>query len=409
VQGPEVFLSYKSEQHSWAARLATDLRRHGYRVFLDHDTQAGLVAGLAWEQQLANVIRRADHFLLLWSGLVTVGSYVLTEIDVRRQAQRDVTVVRLDDSPLLQSLDSATQGYRELVDLYTTPGGADAVGFFEWNRAVRHLVQQVLGDDERAVVEIPVVVVAMTRDQALDVAAGNRVFQNVRNNAYPQVMDLLAATAPFDPTRYGDRPEQWRPFEPNPVEGDPTVEQVIDDFDRARRDWYLEHREADRPPPHVFVPYSAALRDPATRQRAKQRLQERPSLVVIDPLSLVHEAVTSEVLANGLHTLPRAFVIGLGPRISSALQPVRRYYTDVERQLFDGVLMTDPHERARARFRPTLSSCVLNVSHGYELSRWVQVASETILGHEERARGRLAPAFEQVLRPGPAAPPRMGR
>ena len=62
--------------------------------------------------------------------------------------------------------------------------------------------------------------------------------------------------------------------------------------------------------------------------------------------------MNSSRLSNGLHTLPRAFVIGLGPRISSGLQPVRTYYTGVEQALFEGLLMTDPHDRARALFRP---------------------------------------------------------
>jgi hypothetical protein len=80
----------------------------------------------------------------------------------------------------------------------------------------------------------------------------------------------------------------------------------------------------------VFVPYAAALRDSAIRRQARGHLQERPSLVVLDPLSLLYEDVLAEVLGNGLHTLPRAFVIGLGPRISSGLQPLRTYYPSAD-------------------------------------------------------------------------------
>src|SRR3954463_13061239 len=107
VPGPDIFISYKSEQHSWAARLAGDLQRYGYDVFLDHDTAAGLKAGDVWEQKLKSAVEGAKHFLLLWSGLITVGSYVHKEIDFRRQAHRDVTVVRLDDSPITPVLDGS--------------------------------------------------------------------------------------------------------------------------------------------------------------------------------------------------------------------------------------------------------------------------------------------------------------
>ena len=208
-----------------------------------------------------------------------------------------MTVVRLDDSTLTAVLDGSVQTFREIVASTPNRDAGDTVGFFEWNRAVRHLVQQVLSDDERPVVEIPLVVVAMTRAQADELSAGNKIYGTVRQGAYPDLMALLQDTTPFDPQRYGERPELWRPFDPEPDDGDPTVEQVIFEFDRARRDWYRDHQNGDLgpPPPYVFVPYAAALRDLATRQRARGHLQERPSLVVFDPLSLVHE----DVLARG--------------------------------------------------------------------------------------------------------------
>src|SRR4051794_39970658 len=95
--GSDIFISYKSEQLSWARRLAAGLTSYGYSVFLDADTSAGLKVGEIWEAQLRQEIADAEHFLLLWSSKIGTGSYVLKEVDYRRQANRPVTVVRLDD------------------------------------------------------------------------------------------------------------------------------------------------------------------------------------------------------------------------------------------------------------------------------------------------------------------------
>lgn len=412
AHGPDIFISYKSEQHSWVARLADDLTRYGYKVFVDHDTATGLRAAADWEAQLASKIQLADQFLVLWSALIDNPSYVLKEIDIRRQARRSVTMVRLDDSAIPPYLDASEHQFREFVDLYTAPDKAADCGFFEWNLAVRHLVEQVLMADETAgVVEIPVVVVAMTRDQAEEIKAGRRIVGTVKNDAFARLMTLLQETAPFDPQRYGACPEDWRPFEPHLDPADSTVEQMIYNFDRAQRGWHREHHDdtADPPAPHVFLPFGEALRSPSTRQRAREHVQAGPALVVFDPVSLVHEAVYGEVVGNGLHTLHKAFVIGLGPRISSSLPPVRTYLSDVEGALFNGLYMTDPHDRSRSLFRPTLSTCVLNVAHGFELSRWLQVASESIVSCVVRSRRRMQPGYAGLLRSGPAnLPPMVG-
>ena len=44
AHGTDIFLSYKSEQGTWAERLQDDLERYGYTVFVDHDT-AGRAQG----------------------------------------------------------------------------------------------------------------------------------------------------------------------------------------------------------------------------------------------------------------------------------------------------------------------------------------------------------------------------
>lgn len=393
---PDVFLSYKSEQSAWANRLQDDLQRYGFDVFVDHDTAGGLKAGQVWEDRLATKIQQTKHFLVLWSGLIGMGSYVMKEIDIRRKSGRPVTLLRLDESAIPPYLGQAEQEFRELIGLHNTKDDAGDVDFFEWNLTIRHLVEQLLTEGSARVVEIPVVVVAMTQSQAIEIANGAHVVNGVKNGAFVQLMALLKKTAPFEPQRYGARPEDWEPFEPALDPSDSlTVEQVIRDFDQERRLWYRAHVDDQDAltTRAVFLPYGQALRSQSTSKRARERLQEGPAVVIVDPLSLVHEEVYGEVIANGLHTLKRAFIIGLGPRISSSLKPVQSYF-NVEAALFNDLLMNDPHDRSRSMFRPMLSTCVLNVTHGFELSRWVQVASESILTFDGRSRTRMQSAYQ---------------
>lgn len=409
MPGFDVFISYKSEERSWALRLAEDLARYGFTVFVDHDPERGLQAGEGWKERLRQEIVQARHFLLLWSSKIAVSSYVVNEIDIRRAAQLPITVARLDDSKLLSTLDDSVQAFRDLIGPAQAvgAGGAYDIGFFAWHSAVRHLVESTpLADEPGAVVvEIPIVVVAMTRDQAVELVSRKNVVPEIKDSTFTEVMALLEGTAPFDPERYGPRPEDWRPFEPEATGS--TVEEVMFGFDAAKRSWYRDHPGDGPPTRYAFVPYSAALRNPKTSVKARQHLQSRPSLIVLDPVSLMHNQVHKDVIANGLPTLTQAFVIGLGPQLAATSPPMSNYFRSTERSLFEALMMNDPHDRARSLFHPTLNTCVLNVCHDFELSRWLSIASEGIVSWTDQRRTGMAPEFAGIVRSGRSSPPRL--
>ena len=102
---------------------------------------------------------------------------------------------------------------------------------------------------------------------------------------------------------------------------------------------------------------------------------------MFDPISIVHQAVHSEVMANRLHTLQDAFVVGLGPRITSGLTPVRDYFCEVERSLSDGLLMTDDFDSRECRDRfvegemPSEGECVVLQTQGESSTLEVTTAS----------------------------------
>ena len=406
MAGSDVFISYKSEQAGWAERLEEDLRRYGLTVFRDHDTAAGLQVGADWEHQIEEEARAATHFVLLSSALITAQSYVNWEIKYRQDAGGKVVVVHLDNTPPPAVVVDRRQGFREFIDLVAAHADARDVPFFEWQRAVRHLVRSApLGDGRRSsVVEIPTVVVAMTAAQAKQLAKGQKVVPGIKQTAYQQMMGLLSASTPLQAARYGGRPEEWKPFAPVFDPGDPTVEEVISGFDDAHRLWRLENQDDADDGRYAFVPYGDALRDPASVKQARERLKRRASLIVFDPVSLMHQDVSKFVLDNGLHTLTMGFVIGLGPQLTTSSAPVRDYYGGVEQTLFEGLMMTDPRDRARARFYPTLSTCVLNVNREFELSRWLQIASEGIIDWVGRLDSQMDPAYRGVVASGGPMP-----
>ena len=402
----DVFISYKSEQFSWARRLRDDLDRFGYSVFLDHDPARGLEVGEKWEKQLREEIRNAEAFLLLWSSRIPMASYVGKEIEIRNEAKRPITVVRLDDSALAATVDDETQAFREFIDLARGVDDADEVSFFAWNRAVVRLINSRPFTDRRssAVVEIPLVVVAMTEGQAVELAEAKNVLPQLGPEKFQEVMNLLEQAVPFDPGRYGARPEEWKPFDAASDEAETTVEQVVARFDQARRSWQQDYADDDPPSGFAFVSYDDLLRNPATREQARRYLQAQPSVVVIDPVSLMHMQVHGDVMRNGLHTLQRAFVMGLGPQLTAATSPLQTYVRCVERELFEALQMDDPLGRSRSLFHPTPGTCVFNVCHNFEFTRWLHVASEHIA---VTGRSRMAPAYEDVVRKGRATVPRM--
>lgn len=412
MPGSDIFVSYKSEQLSWARRLALDLGRYGFTVFLDHDTAAGLQAGDAWEARLRQEILGAKHFLLLWSSKVVVNSYVLKELGIRLRANLPVTVVRLDDAPAHPDLDSSTQDFRDFVPLATgaPDDGADGVDFFEWHRAVRHLVEgkPLAEGASSVVVPVPLVVVAMTRSQAYELKAGTKIVSAIQGRAFDAMMGLLEQTVPFDPLRYGDRPEDWRPFAEALDPTDWTVEQVVAGLDDAKRTWQRDYGDGSRTGRSALVPFGAALRDPNTVDNALRHLKARHSLIVFDPLSLMHHEVYRDVMNNGLHTLEKAFVIGLGPQLAASSPAMRDYFGTVERELFNDLMMRDPLGRSRLLFQPTLNTCVFNVCQRFELARWLNIASEEIVATTGQQRTRMRPEYNDLVRRGPDALPRLG-
>src|SRR5712691_11916087 len=74
----DVFLSYASEDATWAVRLESDLTSKGLKVFRDKQR---LDPGLPWQPALDVALEGSEHFLVLWTLHAKDSAWVSREIE----------------------------------------------------------------------------------------------------------------------------------------------------------------------------------------------------------------------------------------------------------------------------------------------------------------------------------------
>src|SRR5690349_15822774 len=68
----KVFISYKSQQETWALRLAATLRSFGLNVWRDHDAdEGGIRLGESWSDEIRTGVRDSEKMMVLWSELIS--------------------------------------------------------------------------------------------------------------------------------------------------------------------------------------------------------------------------------------------------------------------------------------------------------------------------------------------------
>jgi hypothetical protein len=118
--------------------------------------------------------------------------------------------------------------------------------------------------------------------------------------------------------------------------------------------------------------------DPSTRRLAYDNLVRGPYLVIIDPISMMHKDIFQHAIVNcALHVNERAFLIGISPYISGMHADLFDPIHAIERKL--EVHLEKAYARYRKPFYPVNNACILNVEHESQLSRWFQVAADSIM------------------------------
>lgn len=376
----DVFISYKSEEESWARRLAKTLRDFGLRVWRDHDPGNGIPVARAWSPEINNAIRASEKMIVLWSNLLSTNSKSVAHQEINEMAtlisndqagSRALIPVSLDGTSIAgyQNL-TALQSDDSFQSLYQKYGvaGADNVKPIEWYGAVKALIE-TLGIND--VMEIRFVVAAMTRAQAIELRDDPDVYSEdvAILTKMRAVMDI---TSLFNVDRYGNSPDEWKPF---PQLG-MSIKDIIDQYDVEKRAHYQNNNDFAK---WIVVSYSEELfsADRTVRAGAQSSIENKPCLVIVDPVSLMHRKIYNSILQSGLQNHPKAFFMGIAPFVSQMHHDLYNLSNDLETELEQ--YMQGAYDRFKKYFEPVNQTCVLGVDHEYQFMRWLQVAADNIV------------------------------
>jgi len=135
--GYDFFISYRWEDgHTYALRLAAELKRRGFDCFLDSESYA---KGENWKTAGAAAIRRTSRLVLVGSPCVLKSEPVLREVRIFSKSGRRIIPIDFDDT-----LDSAVAAHHPLAEFL----GADVLQIDE------DIEQLALGPSEAALQDL---------------------------------------------------------------------------------------------------------------------------------------------------------------------------------------------------------------------------------------------------------------
>lgn len=382
----KVFISYKSQQESWARRLAVTLRSFGISVWRDHDTdEGGIRLGEEWSDEIRRGIRDSEKAVVFWSNLIATNASSVVHREVTEMenyiandasGKRGFVPISLDGTsfanyPALAPYQGDFSEFRRLWEKYGD-AGAETVSSIEWYEAIKPLVE-ALGLDQ--IMEVRFVCAAMTRTQAIELR--DDPSKRINSQAFDLMLGILNKTSGFDIERYGTSPDDWKPF---PQLAEPwTIREIIEAYDKAKRDWQKERRE---PAKWIVVSYSDEIvsSNPVTRRQAHEAITDLPCLVIVDPLSVMHRDVFHQIIVGGgLQHHSKAFFIGVAPFISFMHDEIYSATYQVWETLKDQGFLGAAYERFSSYFEPYNRASVLDIENQYQFMRWLQIAGDSII------------------------------
>ena len=271
----DIFLSYAAEDVAWAAKLETDLKADGTKVFRDGSR---LEVGRKWEPQLQQALDQSQHLVNLWSNNAKNSNWVHKELSrFERQAEDDSK--RRLICVNLEGRNDAYQSYQHIdIDYAADPAGLDAD---VWRSLVTR-IRAAIEEDEN-VERIETVVLAMTADDA-DTSKGG----GLSRASLTTIQEQFGLSESDVRARYTGGPLDWHPFG-GPVSVRSLLDQLIVAVNGAVGTASPDLHFGWRPVADEFwLPLESAngARDVATRL-ARSKL----SLIVVDTLSLQAQSI----------------------------------------------------------------------------------------------------------------------
>lgn len=376
----DIFISYKSEEESWAKRLAKTLRDFGLRVWRDHDPGDGIPVARVWSNEIKNAIKSSEKMIVLWSNLLLSNAASVVHEEINEMAtliQNDPTGSR---HLIPVSLDgTSTNSYNNLgtlqndnsfQNLYEIHGatGANDVKTIEWYSAVKTLIE-TLGIKD--VMEVRFVVAAMNKTQATELR-DDPAAHSQDKNLLTKMLAVMDKTSAFNIDRYGNLPDDWEPF----PQLNASIKDIINQYDADKRVHFQNNRDYAK---WIVVSYSEEMfsANAAERANARNSIANKPCLVIVDPVSLMHRDIYNSILQSGLQNHPKAFFMGIAPYVSQMHQDLYNLSNDLENELEQYLQVA--YERFKKHFEPVNQTCVLGVDHEYQFMRWLQIAADNIV------------------------------
>lgn len=307
----DFFISYKSDDRSWADALHAKLTARGVTAFQD---VVNLRSGEVWDAQLERSLDRSRHLAVIWSSntATAMGAWVQREIYYFefkcRSESRRIYFVLIDEDKPPQAFGSL-HAARDLHAAGARLGDVGSVGVPEWAALVDRLTNDgALGDDAT---QIDTVVLAATDAFWSKVDFTANVSFAPSPDAVLQAVGLkTAGPDPYEPfrKRYHAERRAWQPF----GAGGPSVDGLLQDVEAELSQSLVAAGQPRIRFRHVRTDFWGA--DLAQVEEISRSLASRPSLVIIDPLSLYDRDLADRLqrLRKCL-TSERSAVAMLGP------------------------------------------------------------------------------------------------
>jgi TIR domain len=361
----DVFISYSRLDEPWATRLTTDLTGRGFSVFQDTER---LRLGEEWEPQLADSLRKSQHLVILWSKHAGESKWVTAEQFYFRNPEDSSATGRQSYDRLmiplvLEEPPSAGDSFQKLKDpalVAAYPNGAAAIDAQIWNGVIGRIEKAIgAASPDRPV---PLAILAMTQAELAALTPTTRspygpddLATVLRQLGLPNLGALQASD------RYGASRNDWKPFG-----GGQTIWAVLDDIKNKLNTRTNVQRFRWMPVEEVFWVGSV---DEFAAEAVKLESQ-RPSVIVIDPVSLFAIPVSSRLpVIKDCFRRPDCLILTLAP---FAMPTPGVYLRELSWKLGFPYLTTygDP---ATVAIEPPFASCFINVGDSDEVKRLLRL------------------------------------
>ncbi|MET0648419.1 MAG: toll/interleukin-1 receptor domain-containing protein [Pyrinomonadaceae bacterium] len=351
----DLFISYSSADRPWAQKLFDDLRARGVNPYFDRER---LDVGRPWETQLAQAVRGSKSLVVLWSGNAEKSSWVRREMGTFEAAidPQGINEFPPDRHYFILVLEGDNDAYGSIQKL-TALREADAYGggvaglagerAAAWRTSVNAIADTIKRKDSALLMPRAVVTMLDAEFRQLELRRPADVDTIVTNLGLPGRGDLQKC--------YGATREDWKPF--NSVR---PIRDILDDLKNAINAKLGATQIRWEP-----VDLLSGTEKEAGIEAGK--LLNKPSVVVIDPVSLYHEEIYRRFqFLNKCFASDTAVVMVLTPfSVSPSTAYLRDMVREIGRPLFEPYY--DPSEQLTEHF----AHCGIDISDETEIQRFL--------------------------------------